>query len=49
MTHEKNVRHRIQELERNLEVRLCNIASALSFTLCLTYIVKAGHFVFRQL
>lgn len=49
MTHEKNVRHRIQELEGDLEVKLSNMSSALSFTLGFAYIVTAGHFIFRQL
>lgn len=49
MTHEKNVRHRIQGLEGDLEVKLSNISSALPFTLGFTYTVKAGHFIFRWL
>ena len=47
MTHEKNARHRIQELEGDLEVKLSSISSALSFTLGFAYIVTAGHFIFR--
>lgn len=47
MTQEKNVRHRIQGLEGDLEVKLSNISSALSFTLGLHLHCKGRSFHFQ--